>query len=82
MRTDWIGPPWGLGSNGGCGAARRGGRGEGGGFWNGEEWEKTDREKSAETPATGGAEGQVEVVAVYRGPGRWPTGRLRMDKFS
>ena len=62
--------------------ARRGGRGEGGGFWNGEEWEKTDREKSAETPATGGAEGQVEVVAVYRGPGRWPTGRLWMDKFS
>ena len=28
------------------------------------------------------AEGQVVVVAVYREPGRWPTGRLWMDKFS
>jgi hypothetical protein len=80
MRTDWIGPPWGLGSNGGCGAARRARRG----------WRLLERRgmgedrprESVETTATGGAEGQVEVVAVYRGPGRWPTGRLWMDKFS
>jgi len=60
--------------------ARRGGRGEGGGFWNGEEWEKTDRESPRKRRRR--AEGQVVVVAVYREPGRWPTGRLWMDKFS
>lgn len=65
-------------------AARR--RGKVGDFWNGVETGE-DRGEMERVRGNDGrrgrAEGQVEVVAVYRGAGRWPTPAVVwMDKSS